>query len=150
MYRLFIYSTLISTVFGGMFQIIDHNNQCFVYSTGNFDCTGISESFAPLDGISCSTILCDSDQGTAWVEVHRSGLINFHNEEGDAVSCKVADPLVKGSLCTASNKARTSTKDIESQLTSLSTTTIHVSVTAPSAAPTTPSGPNSSLNTTDC
>ncbi|KAJ5976501.1 hypothetical protein N7481_010208, partial [Penicillium waksmanii] len=138
MRRLFIYSTFISAVFGGTLQIIDHNNQCFVYSTENFDCTGISESFAPLDGISCSktkgthsnsssfkAILCDSDQGTAWVEVHRSGLINFHNEEGDAASCKVAEPLVKGSLCTASNKARTSTKDIESQLTCLSTTTIH-------------------------
>lgn len=50
-----VFVTLASTVLGGTLQIIDHQGQCFVYSTHNFDCTGVSEPFAPLDGVSCSS-----------------------------------------------------------------------------------------------
>jgi len=46
---------LIPAALGGTLQVIDHQGQCFVYSTHNFGCTGISEPFAPLDGISCSS-----------------------------------------------------------------------------------------------
>lgn len=55
MHLLLAFFTSISVALAGTLQIIDHQAQCFVYSTENFDCTGISEPFAPLNGISCSS-----------------------------------------------------------------------------------------------
>jgi hypothetical protein len=55
MHLLLAFFTSISVVLAGTLQIMDHQGQCFVYSTKNFDCTGISEPFAPLNGTSCSS-----------------------------------------------------------------------------------------------
>jgi hypothetical protein len=55
MHLLLAFFTSISVVLAGTLQIMDHEGQCFVYSTEIFDCTGISKPFAPLNGTSCSS-----------------------------------------------------------------------------------------------
>lgn len=52
---LLAFLTSISMAIGGTLQIIDYEGQCLVYSTENFNCTGYSEPFAPLEGASCSS-----------------------------------------------------------------------------------------------
>ncbi|KAJ5556616.1 hypothetical protein N7494_000531 [Penicillium frequentans] len=123
--------TFISIAFGGTLQIIDYEDQCLVYSTDNFNCTGYSEPFAPLEGDSCSRYqgtgsepnavkvnLCNSHHHIAWVEVHRSGLLHFHNDQGDEASCSIDDPLVKGKSCTIGSIAKTSTSSMRPMPTS--------------------------------
>jgi hypothetical protein len=52
---LLAFFTSISISLGGSLQIIDYEDQCFMYSTENFNCTGASEPFAPLEGAFCSS-----------------------------------------------------------------------------------------------
>ncbi|KAJ5974768.1 hypothetical protein N7481_008475 [Penicillium waksmanii] len=168
MHRFLVFVTLVSTVLGGTLQIIDHQGQCFVYSTHNFGCTGVSEPFAPLDGVSCSSLnkannstqsdppsfkamLCGSSQHPAWVEVYRSGLLYFHNYQGDEGSCKINGDLVKGSLCTVRNSSQTSSPENQSQPTSPVATSSPASVMAAVSTPKISSDSESPSNSvTDC
>lgn len=52
---LLAFFTSISVALGGTLQVIDYEGQCFMYSTENFNCTGVSEPFAPLEGAFCSS-----------------------------------------------------------------------------------------------
>ncbi|KAJ5569054.1 hypothetical protein N7450_011540 [Penicillium hetheringtonii] len=153
---------LIPAALGGTLQVIDHQGQCFVYSTHNFGCTGISEPFAPLDGISCSNLntkkddkgpdspalkamLCGSSpKEPAWIKVHRNGVLNFHNDHGDEGNCTVDASLNKGSLCTISNSLETSAPSSKSQLSPSDPSSSHVSAVA--AAPTISSDSSGSSN----
>ena len=37
----------------GIFEVIDYDRQCLIWSNGNYGCTGYSASFAKLDGDEC-------------------------------------------------------------------------------------------------
>ncbi|KAJ5654849.1 hypothetical protein N7490_001852 [Penicillium lividum] len=139
--------TLISIAFGGTLQIIDYEDQCLVYSTDNFNCTGYSHPFAPLEGDSCSRYqgtgsepnavkvnLCNSHHHIAWVEVHRSGLLHFHNDQGDEASCSIDEPLEKGKVCTIGSSVKTSTSSMRSTPTSSDATSHRVLVNAAGVA----------------
>ncbi|KAJ5556541.1 hypothetical protein N7494_000456 [Penicillium frequentans] len=156
--------TFISIAFGGTLQIIDYKDECLVYSTDNFNCTGYSEPFAPLEGNSCSRYqgtgsepnavkvnLCNSHHHIVWVEVHRSGLLHFHNDQGDEASCSIDDPLVKGKSCTIGSIAKTSTSSMRPMPTSSDTTSHRVSAKAPGVT-TSISATSSKVpdSTTDC
>ncbi|KAJ5976484.1 hypothetical protein N7481_010191 [Penicillium waksmanii] len=168
MHNLLVLVTLISAVLGGTLQVIDYKGQCFVYSTENFDCTGISEPFAHLDGTSCCNLntddkvthsnssafkakLCGSSQNSAWVEVHQNGLLFFHNDKADEAKCKVDGGLVKGGLCTATNSSSSSTRNSKPQSTSSDTKSSDMLVTEAASTPTMSSGSESPSNSiTDC
>ncbi|KAJ5543864.1 hypothetical protein N7494_005143, partial [Penicillium frequentans] len=133
--------TSTSVVLGETLQVIDYEGQCFIYSTDNFNCTGVSELFAPRESTFCSSKkltgdlptmetefsavkvnLCGSYQHIAWVEVYQSGLLYFHNDQGDEASCRIDKSFQKGSSCTVGSSSWTSTSGIGPAPTSSDTT----------------------------
>ncbi|KAJ5655036.1 hypothetical protein N7490_002039 [Penicillium lividum] len=75
--------------------------------------------------------LCSSHHHIAWVEVYRSGLLHFHNDQGDEASCSIDKPLEKGKFCTVGSIAKTSTSSMRPMPTSSDATSHRVSVKAP-------------------
>ncbi|KAJ5556647.1 hypothetical protein N7494_000562 [Penicillium frequentans] len=95
--------------------------------------------------------LCNSHHHIAWVEVHRSGLLHFHNDQGDEASCSIDDPLVKGKSCTIGNIAKTSTSSMRPMPTSSGATSHRGSAKA-TGMTTSTSAASSKVpdSTTDC
>jgi hypothetical protein len=74
--------------------------------------------------------LCNSHHHIAWVEVYRSGLLYFHNDQGDEVNCSIDKALEKGKSCTIGSSVKASTSNMRSTTTSSDVTSHRVSVKA--------------------
>ncbi|KAJ5938396.1 hypothetical protein N7466_001530 [Penicillium verhagenii] len=95
--------------------------------------------------------LCSSHHHLPWVEVHRTGLLHFHNDQGDEASCNIDEPLVKGKSCTIGSIAKTSTSSMRPMPTSSDATSHGISAKA-TGVTTSISAASSKVpdSTTDC
>ncbi|CAI7582970.1 unnamed protein product [Penicillium manginii] len=117
------------TCLGGVFQVIDEDHGCKIYTNDVHGCTGYSASFATLHGKDCSdlTVVVDETRlglpyvdaaacgqvdgnNEAWIRVEKTGEVIFSNLNGDKAKCKLDNGLNTGSSCSASDyKPLTST-----------------------------------------
>ncbi|KAJ5981101.1 hypothetical protein N7481_008399 [Penicillium waksmanii] len=117
------------TCLGGVFQVIDEDHGCKIYTNDVHGCTGYSASFATLHGKDCSDLTvvvgetrlglpyvdaaaCGQVDGKneAWIRVEKTGEVIFSNLNGDKAKCKLDNGLNTGSSCSASDyKPLTST-----------------------------------------
>ncbi|KAJ5642305.1 hypothetical protein N7490_006305 [Penicillium lividum] len=106
----------------GIFEVIDYDRQCLIWSNGNYGCTGYSASFAILDGEDCSKLteqhsalsvdICGTEDGSpaAWIQVNHTGLVTFFNKNGNSSTCVLNEGLKAGSWCIASESEVFTTK----------------------------------------
>lgn len=96
MYHLLSVLSLVPFALGGTLQFVDHQGQCFVYSTNNFGCTGISEPFAPLDGTSCSSKRPPESKESYWQLLDINLKTNETNSSSSASKVMLCGSSQKG------------------------------------------------------
>ncbi|KAJ5642525.1 hypothetical protein N7490_006703 [Penicillium lividum] len=162
--------------FGSALEVIDYDGQCVMWSNDNYGCTGYSASFGLLDGDECSNFsevingtrqdksvlnvdACGTENGepAAWIQVNKTGLVTFSNQNGDESTCTLNNGFNVGSWCSASNSggvsstkspAPTTTASVGNTFsTTASTTATPVASTSSPIVPTSATSVVTSLST---
>ncbi|KAJ5404030.1 hypothetical protein N7509_003901 [Penicillium cosmopolitanum] len=106
------------TCLGGVFQVIEEDRGCKIYTKDVHGCTGYSASFTTFNGKDCSVVVdeirlglsyidvatCGKIDGKneAWIRVEKTGEVTFFNMNGDKANCTLDNGLNTGSSCSAS------------------------------------------------